>query len=113
MNTIPGAGHVAVLNQYFADVLEAQDDGQGFTVWAMGGDAKLRLDLIDQLPDGVTLGDFGSRLDDAADRLARDLLDLDAQVLSREEDRLAWSASLIGDRSPYAGDLQLKLRVTW
>lgn len=107
MNTVSGTGRIAVLNQYFIDVLEAQSGGQRLTVWVMGGDARLRLDLAEQLPDGVTLGDFGTRLDDAADRLTRYLLDLDAQVLANEQDRLAWSASLIGDRSPYAGDLQL------
>ena len=107
MGVSGGTGHIATLSAGAADVIRAQGIDGALTVWLMGGDAKLRLGLVDDVPEDVVLGDLGARLDDAADRIERALLDLDNQVLAEEGDRLAWSASLIGDRSPYAGDLQL------
>lgn len=107
MSTMPGTGHLAVLTEYFADVLDSIASGGTFTVWAMGGDAKLRLELIGKISGNATLGSIGTRLDAAADRVEQALLNLDQQVLVSETDRLAWSASLIGDCSPYATDLQL------
>jgi len=107
MNSILGCGQIAVLNEHFADALSVLSGGGAFTVWAMGGDAKVCLDMCGKLPSAASLGQLGTCLDDAADRVAHDLLDLDQKVLTDEKDRLAWSASLIGDRSPYAGDLQL------
>ena len=104
---MPGTGHLAVLTEYFADALDSMADGGAFTVWALGGDAKLRQELIGKISGNATLGAIGTRLDAAADRVEQVLLNLDQQVLKSEADRQAWSASLIGDFSPYANDLQL------
>ncbi|MBT4889506.1 MAG: hypothetical protein HON65_08140 [Rhodospirillales bacterium] len=76
------------------------------TVWFLCSNVEPRLDLIEKLPATVTVGELGSKLDDAADRIEHQLLNIDEQILGSEDDRFAWGASLIGDSSPYATDLQ-------
>ncbi len=107
MNASKNQAVIATLTRHAKKVCAMVSRGGAFTVWVFGGDAKLRLNLSSMLPLNATLGVLGTRLDEAADTVERELLDLDQQVLSEEKDRLAWCASLIGDRSPYAGDLQL------
>lgn len=104
---MPGTGHLAALTENFTDVLDRMAGGGPFTVWALGGDAKLGLELIGKISGNVPLGAIGTRLDVAADRVEQTLLNLDRQVLVNEVDRLAWSASLIGDCCLYANDFQL------
>ncbi len=100
-------GRIAALTSSASKVVEEFSEGGNFTVWFLGGETKLRLSLINNLPTVVNHGEIGVRLDEAADRIEDELSNIDEQVLSQDEDRLAWSASLIADRSPYAGDLQL------
>ncbi|MBF0246643.1 MAG: hypothetical protein HQL36_01005 [Alphaproteobacteria bacterium] len=78
-----------------------------FTVWVLGGEVEDVLSLKKMLPDNGALGVLGARFNEIADRYADDLVNLDRQIVVEDADALAWNASLIADRSPFAGDLQL------
>lgn len=102
-----GQGRIATLGQDHKIVLESMKKDGPFCVWEFGSNVQLSLEMQKGLPANAIYGELSDRLDLIADGIARPLLDLDEQVLSGEEDRLSWSASIIGDRSSYSGDLQL------
>lgn len=106
---IKSYGLIASLSASFRDVLEEFSNNGGGVIWILGGDSKFYLELVNAQTSNLKIGDLGSRLDAAADLIEKELLNIDSQVLFRDEDRLAWSASLIGDRSPYSGDLQVNV----
>lgn len=105
MSETKGTGRVCALDEGFGAIYESE--AGPFTVWVMGGEARLRLALAAELPERATLGRLGTCLDEAADSLTRELISLDEQVLGCECHRLAWASSLLADRGPYAGDLQI------
>lgn len=49
------------------------------------------------------------RIDEMSDRLERDLVNLDEQLLGSESWRVTWDSSIIADLSPYVSDLQNNL----
>ena len=78
-----------------------------FKVWFLGRNASLPITILNKLPASATVCNLGSKLNEAADRIEHELLNIDKQVLLNKKDRFAWNASLISDRNPYASDLQL------
>jgi len=78
-------------------------------VWYFGSDAERCLELQGRFADQFSMDEITALMNEAADSIADDLINMDSMVLASKANRDAWDASLISDLSPYVGDLQLNI----
>jgi hypothetical protein len=83
--------------------------GGPFTVWFLGSSFSRFSELRTHLPSGWSMPVPGPLLNGIADRLRDLVIDLDAHIQPRGLTRLAWDASLVGERGPLASTLMLHL----
>jgi len=78
------------------------------TAWIFSANILVHLDFSENIPTGVVLISVGDAIDDVANRLSDEFINID-QKLIQGRFYHSWLASNLGERNPYTSDFLLNI----